>query len=170
MQDEEAEIQGGALMRVHEIMHEFPVCCTQWDTALEAARTMKENDVGVLPVVAKNGAGRLVGIVTDRDLCLAVVPNSDSPIRVNVASCMTTPAISCRLDDDVMFAMSLMRQHHVRRIPVIDSEGSIAGMLSITNLVNNVDPNELLKTLKAVFRPSPRNMQAHRAPVIAHSA
>jgi CBS domain-containing protein len=124
-------------MKVHEIMHEFPVCCTQWDTALEAARTMKENDIGVLPVVAKNGAGRLVGIITDRDLCLAVVPNSDSPIRVNVASCMTSPAISCRLDDDVMFAMSLMRQHHVRRIPVVDSEGSIAGMLSITNLVNN---------------------------------
>ena len=151
-------------MKVHEIMHEFPVCCTQWDTALEAARTMKENDIGVLPVVAKNGAGRLVGIVTDRDLCLAVVPNSDSPMRVNVASCMTTPAISCRWDDDVLFAMSLMRQHHVRRIPVVDKDGAIAGMLSITNLVNNVDPKELLTTLEAVFRPSPRNLLAHSAP------
>lgn len=157
-------------MKVHEIMHEFPVCCTQWDTALEAARTMKENDVGVLPVVAKNGAGRLVGIVTDRDLCLAVVSKTDSSIRVNVASCMTTPPVSCRLDDDVTYAMSLMRQHHVRRIPVVDAEGSIAGMLSITNLVNNVDPNELLKTLKAVFRPSPRNMLAHTGHAIGHPA
>ena len=51
-------------MKVHEIMHEFPVCCTQWDTALDAARTMKENDVGVLPVVAKNGAGRLPCLAT----------------------------------------------------------------------------------------------------------
>jgi CBS domain-containing protein len=150
-------------MKVHEIMHEFPVCCTQWDTAQEAARTMKENDVGVLPVVAKNGAGRLVGIVTDRDLCLAVVSKSDSPMRVNVASCMTTPPVSCGLDDDVVFAMSLMRQHHVRRIPVVDKEGAIAGMLSITNLVNNVDTRDLLSTLKAVFRPSPRNMMAHSA-------
>ena len=66
--------------------------------------------------------------------------------------------------------MSLMRQHHVRRIPVVDSEGSIAGMLSITNLVNNVDPNELLKTLKAVFRPSPRNMLAHTGHGIGHPA
>jgi CBS domain-containing protein len=150
-------------MNVHEIMHEFPVYCTQWDTAQEAARTMKENDVGVLPVVAKNGAGRLVGIVTDRDLCLAVVSKPDSPTRVNVASCMTTPAVSCGLNDDVVFAMSLMQQHHVRRIPVVDADGAIAGMLSITNLVNNVDTNELLKTLKAVFRPSPRNMMARSA-------
>ncbi len=66
-------------------------------------------------------------------------------MRVNVASCMTTPAISCRLDDDVIFAMSLMRQHHVRRIPVVDGAGAIAGMLSITNLVNNVETPELLR-------------------------
>lgn len=145
-------------MLVHEIMHEFPVCCTPQETALSAARTMKENNIGVLPVVAKDGAGRLVGIVTDRDLCLGVVAEAETAARVTIESCMTRPAITCGLYDDVRRAMLLMRDHHVRRIPVIDREGAIAGMVSITNLIGNVENEELFETLHKVFGPSPRKM------------
>src|SRR5215471_6128460 len=69
-------------MQVSEIMHEYPVCCTEVDTAQHAAELMKEQHAGALPVVEKHGGGTLVGVVTDRDLCLRVIAEGRNPRMV----------------------------------------------------------------------------------------
>jgi len=148
-------------MQVSEMMHEYPVCCTQLDTAQQAAELMKEQHAGALPVVEKNGGGTLVGIVTDRDLCLRVIAEGRDPRKVQVRECMTSAPIYCRPEDDVQYALLLMKEHHVRRIPVVDSEHCICGMISFANLVSNhVDAEEMIEMLKAVSVPTPEALLA----------
>ena len=143
-------------MQVSEMMHEYPVCCTELDTAQCAAELMKEQHAGALPVVERNGGGTLVGIVTDRDLCLRVIAEGRDPRKVQVRECMTGSPIYCRPEDDVQYALSLMKEHHVRRIPVVDSENCICGMISFANLVSNhVEPEQVVEMLKAVSVPTP---------------
>ena len=143
-------------MRVSEIMHEYPVCCTEVDTARHAAELMKEQHAGALPVVEKKSGGKLIGVVTDRDLCLRVIAEGRDPREVRVQECMTGSPIFCKPEDEADFALSLMREHHVRRIPVVDVDRHVCGMISFANLVgNHVDPEQVFEMLKSVSIPTP---------------
>jgi CBS domain-containing protein len=151
-------------MKISEIMHEFPVCCTEFDTAQQAAELMKEQHAGALPVVERNGGGTLVGVVTDRDLCLRVIAEGRDPGKVQVRECMTGSPVFCRLVDDAEVALDLMKEHHIRRVPVVDEEQRICGMVSFANLVaNHADPDQVFEMLKAVSVPTPEAMQVRHA-------
>jgi CBS domain-containing protein len=146
-------------MKVSEIMHEYPICCTEVDTAQRAAELMKEQHAGALPVVEKNGGGTLVGVVTDRDLCLRVIAEGRHPQAVLVRECMTNSPVFCRYNDDVHIALDLMKEHHIRRVPVVDEEQRICGMISFANLMSNqADPEQIFQMLKAVSVPTPEAM------------
>jgi len=147
-------------MQVFEMMHEYPVCCTEIDTAQHAAELMKENHAGALPVVEHGSGGKLIGVVTDRDLCLRVIVEGRDPLKVQVLECMTSGPVCCGPKDDVQYALMLMREHHVRRIPVVQSDHTICGMISFANLVaNHVDPTQMVEMLRAVSVPTPEAMQ-----------
>src|SRR4051812_3782796 len=124
-------------MKVSEIMHEYPVCCTELDTAQHAAELMKEHHAGALPVIEHGSGGKIIAVVTDRDLCLRVIAEARDPLKVTVRECMTSAPICCGPNDDLQYALLLMREHHVRRIPVVDKEARICGMISFANLVMN---------------------------------
>jgi CBS domain-containing protein len=145
-------------------MHEYPVCCTEFDTAQHAAELMKEQHAGALPVVEKNGGGTLVGVVTDRDLCLRVIAEDREPNKVLVRECMTSSPVFCRAEDDVQVALDLMKDYHIRRIPVVDEEQRICGMISFANLVaNHADPEQVFEMLKAVSVPTPEAILVRHA-------
>jgi len=151
-------------MKVSEMMHEYPICCTELDTAQHAAELMKEQHAGALPVVEKKVAGKLIGIVTDRDLCLRVVAEGRDPLRVTVQECMTNSPVCCFPEDDVQYALELMKEHHVRRIPVVDAEHRICGMISFANLVSNhVAAHEIFEMLKSVSVPTPEALLVRQA-------
>ena len=119
-----------------------PVSSCGEETSLSAAaRLMEENDCGALPVM-KNG--RLVGIVTDRDMCLAITRPSaaDTPVR----EVMTSRVATCKADDDVRVALATMAARQVRRLPVLDERGGVAGILSMDDVVlraEEPDPSRL---------------------------
>ena len=143
-------------MKVSEIMHEYPVCCTQSDTAQRAAELMKEQHAGALPVVEKRSGGKLIGMVTDRDLCLRVIAEGRDPKKAQIQECMTGSPVFCGPEDEADYALSLMREHHVRRVPVVDAEHHICGMISFANLVgNHADPEQVFEMLKSVSIPTP---------------
>lgn len=147
-------------LKVSEIMHEYPICCMETDTAQRAAELMKENHVGALPVVKKGTRGRVIGVVTDRDLCLRVIAEAREPLKVKVSECMTGAPVCCSPGETVARALQLMREYHVRRIPVVDADGRIAGIISFANLViNHLAPAEIFDMLKAVSVPTPEAMQ-----------
>lgn len=141
-------------MQVCEIMRHHPVVCFAEDSAEVAARTMAEQNTGVLPVVRKGSGGRLIGMVTDRDICLRVAAEGRHPRQVRVSECMSSAPICCGPRDDVRFAMLLMREHQLRRIPVVDSEHRIGGMLTLSNLLNSGFEAEcLIETFRQTCSP-----------------
>lgn len=103
---------------------------------LEAARLMRENGVGALPVC--QGAAvlpRLLGMVTDRDIVIRVIAEDLDLERVNVGEVMSSPVIYCFDDESPWVALHLMEQHLIRRLPVVERETRrVVGMLSIADL------------------------------------
>jgi CBS domain-containing protein len=120
-------------MKVKEIMSQPPCTCSLNTTAAEAGVLMQENRCGVLPVLSLRGV--LVGIVTDRDLCLATAARRRSATQVAVHEAMTTRLATCGPDDEVKGALDTMAAAGVRRLPVVDGYGHLCGLLSIDDVV-----------------------------------
>jgi CBS domain-containing protein len=149
-------------LKVSEIMHEYPICCMETDTVQHAAELMKENHVGALPVVKQGTRGKIIGVVTDRDLCLRVIAEARDALKAKVSECMTMAPVCCLENDPVERALELMHDYHVRRIPVVDAEGRVCGIISFANLVmNHVAPTEIFNMLRAVSVPTPEAIQCH---------
>jgi len=144
-------------MKVKEIMTPDPVACSSRDNLATAAMRMWNRDCGVLPVVDH---GRVQGVVTDRDICMALFLKGGRPSEITVAEVIHGKVHSCSPEDDVSGALALMRENGVRRLPVIE-DGALRGMLSINDVVLTAgeaaagDPQrpaypELLATLQAL--------------------
>lgn len=124
-------------MLVKSIMtSEVKVCAPETSLAA-AARVMSSRDCGIVPVV--DSQHKLLGIITDRDICLAVATKFQSPEELPVRDVMTQKAYTCSPDDDVRAAMNLMKNHAVRRVPVVTADGRLMGLISIDDLVLRAD-------------------------------
>lgn len=117
-------------MRVKDLMTKTPFCCTQTDTVQHAAALMKQHDVGAIPVVNNCDERKLLGIITDRDICIKAVAASKGSCAFEVAEVMTASPHSCHVDDTVEACETLMERHQVRRVPVVDSKGICVGIVS----------------------------------------
>ncbi len=122
-------------MNVREIMSRDPVCCTPNTNIVEAAKLMVENDCGQIPVVEDQQNRRLVGVVTDRDICCRVVARNLSPAAVMVRDCMSSPVASVTPEMSVQECLRIMDENVVRRVPVVDSRGICCGIVSQADLV-----------------------------------
>lgn len=119
-------------MKVKNIMTQPLQTCTIDMNLAAASRRMKETGCGTLAVL--NHHGRLAGIVTDRDLALAIGSVSE-PTRFTVAKMMTHPVHTCGPDDDVHAALDTMSMFKVRRLPVVSEAGDADGMISIDDII-----------------------------------
>ena len=142
-----AEASTTARRRCREIMTTSVKTATREMPLRDVAVMMRDGDMGSIPVVEN---GKLIGIVTDRDIVvrsLADGRNSDSP----VGEAMTTEIFSVRPDDFVFEAIRLMGDKQVRRIPVVDSEGSLAGIIAMADIALEMeDEREIAETLEEI--------------------
>jgi CBS domain-containing protein len=143
-------------MKVSEIMTKNPVCCCPTSSALSAALLMQETDTGILPVIQDRFTPRLVGVVTDRDLCLHVVAVGRDPAFTWVDGCMTEDPVCCTEQDDVSHALELMKTHQVRRLPVVNEKHEVVGMLSLSDLVRKagIEASVIAATLRSICEPA----------------
>jgi len=105
--------------------------CTADDSLAHPAQLMWESDCGIVPVVEDS---RVVGLITDRDICMATYTQGKPPGAIRVAEVMATPAIACSVDDSVGNALALMAQERVRRLPVTGKDGRLVGLLSLADV------------------------------------
>ena len=111
------------------------------DTSLAAAaRIMSNRDCGIVPVV--DAQQKLLGVITDRDVCLAVATRFRSPEELPVRDVMTNKVYTCSPDDDARTALKLMKNHAVRRLPVVTADGRLRGLISIDDLVLRADSHK----------------------------
>jgi CBS domain-containing protein len=117
-------------MKCAEVMTKDPACCGPEDTAQHAAKLMKQEDVGPIPVVSDSNSRQLVGIVTDRDLVVKLMADGRDPKTERVSAVMTRNPMTCGPDDDLDRAVHMMAEHQVRRLPVVDATGRIVGIIA----------------------------------------
>jgi len=120
-------------MHVRELMRTDVVSCGPEEPLDIAARAMWEQDIGVLPVVDREQ--RVVGMITDRDICMAAYTTGRELRALRVAGAMSKQVVSCAPGDSIGLAAERMRRHQVRRLPVV-SDGRLVGILSLNDYAN----------------------------------
>lgn len=143
------------MKKCKDVMTQDPVCCLPTDTVSKAAQLMKDENVGSIPVVEDEETMKLIGIVTDRDLALQVVaPEWDAETK-QVDEVMTYEVITCRADDDLQKAVDAMAQHQLRRMPVIDGDYRIVGIISQADVATRVERSEeIAEMVKEISQPT----------------
>ena len=120
-------------MKVEDLMTPGPRTCTRATNLAEAAALMLDADCGILPVV--DDQGKLVGVVTDRDMYIALATRNTLASELTVGEVARRQVFTCSPDDDVQTALATMKQHHVRRLPVEGFGGTVAGIVSMNDIL-----------------------------------
>ncbi|MEP7136219.1 MAG: CBS domain-containing protein [Chloroflexota bacterium] len=143
------------MKKCKDVMTQNPVCCLPTDTVSKAAQLMKREDVGSIPVIEDKETMKLIGIVTDRDLALQVVAPERDARSTQVADVMTYAVITCRASDDVQKALDTMSQHQLRRLPVVDGDQRIVGIISQADIATRVEKSEeIAEMVKEISQPT----------------
>lgn len=121
-----------AEMKVERLMTRSVGTCSPTEGLDRAAQTMRSQDCGC--VVVTDAASHPTAVVTDRDICLCALRTLRPLQMLHVADAMTSGVITCRPDDTVTRAEAVMGKHHVRRLPVVDADGKLVGILSIDDI------------------------------------
>lgn len=144
-------------MRVKDIMS-TPAQTCHADTDLgTVAGMMWEHDSGFIPVISS--AGTVLGLVTDRDICIAAATRRLPPGHISAAQAMSETVHACFPDDAVGVALASMRQFKVRRLPVVDSSGVIKGVISLNDIARaagarrDVPAKDVIATLADICEP-----------------
>ncbi len=133
-------------MKVKDIMHKGATCVESDTPVREIAKFMRDCDVGAIPIESD---GRIIGIVTDRDIACAVADGGDIG-HMTAQSIMSKNVVCCSPEDDVEAAANLMERKQVRRLPVIDAQSGMIGILSLGDLSHQTEAKLCNDVLRAV--------------------
>lgn len=135
---------------VSEIMTPEPRCCTPDSDLHEVARLMCENDVGEIPVVESEQAPRLVGVITDRDIVCRTVAEGRNPLRLLARDCMTFPCYTVSPEDTVERCCQVLEERRIRRVPVVDREGFIRGIVAQADIALKTDARRTAEVVSQI--------------------
>jgi CBS domain-containing protein len=162
-------------MKVQDAMMRTPAYCSP-ETNLGAATELLWNrNCGILPIV--DAQQKVVGVVTDRDICVALGTRNRLPGEITVAEVATGQVYSCRAQDDIHAALETMARNQVRRLPVINRDGLLEGILSMDNVVLHAESGgsgrgaglshgEIVNTLQRIYGPQLPQVVESRAAAV----
>ena len=133
------------MTKVMDLMTPQVISIRATDSLSAAAQVMWQQDCGIVPVLAEDGS-RVVGVVTDRDICMATWSRNLAPSAILVTDAMSTDLIYCSPNDSVADAETLMRSHQIRRLPVLNGRSELVGILSISDITRAADLGALSQT------------------------
>ena len=153
-------------MTVKDLMTSDVKSCHPETDLATAAKIMWDCDCGIVPVV--NAEQRVLGLITDRDVCIAAATRAMIPANIRVREVMSGDVHACSQDDDVRTALNTLKERRVRRLPVVDQQNRLVGIISMNDLVARAEcrrgaelpGEEFLETLKAICEHSGRAVTA----------
>ena len=140
-------------MTCGSVMTRNPSCCLAGDSVSTAARIMKQQDVGPVLVISDHTDNHLLGIVTDRDIAVNVVAEGRDPYSTRVDSVMTTDPVICHPEDDVSEAVKIMSEYQVRRVPVVDDNECVVGIISQADIARQSDEGQTGEMVEEISQP-----------------
>ncbi len=146
-------------MNIQELMTKPAITCRPGDTLNTAARLMWEHDCGALPIV--NDEDQLVGLITDRDICMSAYTEGSPLLAIPVSHAMAKVVFSCHANDSLEEAERLMSEKQIRRIPIVDDDDRPIGILSLNDVVryaaspaqHETLDHEVTQTMAAIGQP-----------------
>jgi len=145
------------MKKCNEVMTKDPVCCLPADLVTKAAQLMKSEHVGSIPVVDNEQTKKLVGIVTDRDLALKIVADKLETTSTKVEMIMTRKLVTCHAEDDLQKAVDAMSENQLRRIPIVDDDNKILGIIAQADVVIHFDhPRKVAAMVKEISQTNTR--------------
>ena len=140
-------------MKVKEVMSANPVCCAPDDSAQSAAKMMSDLNVGSIPVIDRQSR-TLVGMITDRDLCCSIVALGLDARTTPILGFITQNPVACRDGENLEKCERLMQEHQVRRVPVVDGENHVIGIVAQADLALKDKPERVHKTVAEISKSS----------------
>lgn len=134
-------------MKIKDVMTGEVRACSPDTNLAAAAALLLDGDCGMLPVVDQ---GKLVGVVTDRDMYIALATRNKRPSEVVVGEVVQGPVYTCQPDDDVQAALETMKRHQVRRLPIEGFGGTVVGIVSMNDLVRAAGPRRPVREADVV--------------------
>lgn len=144
-------------MQVADICTRRVMQATPSTLIVEAAKLMRQHQVGALVIVSATGTPRPLGVLTDRDIAVNVVACGKDPALTRVDDVMSRSVVTCRAEDSLFNVTRLMRGRGVRRIPVVDDEGLLAGIVSTEDVTNGLAEQLVALSRAVVYAPSHGN-------------
>ena len=139
------------MKKCNEVMTKDPFCCLPSDSVQKVAEMMKSQNIGSMPVIDAGHTKKLVGIVTDRDLALKIIGGELDAKTTKVDAVMSHHMVTCRADDNLQKALDAMAEHQLRRIPVVDDDNKIVGIISQADVATRVDqPDKTAEMVKEI--------------------
>ncbi len=127
-------------MIARDVMNPGAVCCRPDTNVAAAVELMWKRNCGILPVVGANG--KLQGVVTDRDICIAMGTRNRLPGEITIGEIATNNVFTCGPDDEIHQALLTIAEQKVRRLPVVDERGVPVGILSLDDVLAHADQNK----------------------------
>jgi CBS domain-containing protein len=139
-------------MKINEVMSRNPVCCLPSDSAQRVARIMCDQNVGAVPVVMDQDSRKLVGMITDRDLCCSVIADGLDPKSTSIEKFMTLNPVTCRDAENIENCERLMQEHQIRRMPIVDGNDRVIGIVAQADLALKEKPERVSKTVAEISK------------------
>ncbi len=139
-------------MLVKEIMTENPACCTADTNLQEVAKMMVDNDCGCIPVVEDTTHNKAIGTITDRDICCRSVAEGKNPLEMSASDVMTKNVITVTPETSVEDCCNTMEDNQIRRVVVVDDEGSCCGMVAQADIANNASNNKTAEVVQELSK------------------
>lgn len=144
-------------MKVREVMTSDPICCLPSDKAQKVAQIMRDNNIGSVPVVADQDSKKLVGMITDRDICCSIVAAGLDTKSVAIEEYVHTNAVTCRDGENLDKCERAMQENQIRRIPVVDGNGAVIGIVAQADLALKDRPEKVSKTVSEISKPEAKS-------------
>ena len=147
------------MKKCNEVMTKNPVCCLPNDLVAKVAQLMKSENIGSVPVIENEQTQKLVGIVTDRDLALKIVAKGHDARSTKVDAVMTRQVVTCRAGDDLQKALDVMAEHQLRRIPIVDNDNKIVGIIAQADVATRVNrPEKTAAMVKEISQSNAKSL------------